>query len=171
MKEIMDRLSSYNIFNYLLPGVLLAVFGSRLTDFALLIENPFAAAFLYYFYGLVVSRIGSLLVEPILKRLGYVSHSEYEQYVSASKSDDHILILSEVSNMYRTLSSLFLCLIVVISCEFLSKSIGLTTWASNGIALAAFGALFAVSYVKQSAYVVSRIAVEAKAKNDHGEKK
>ena len=64
MKDLLEKLSSYNIFNYLFPGVLFAAMGSHLTSYSLLIDDTVIGVFVYYFYGLVVSRVGSLVLEP-----------------------------------------------------------------------------------------------------------
>lgn len=162
MKDLIDKLSSYNIFNYLLPGILFAALGSRLTGFPLLEENMLIGVFLYYFYGLVISRVGSLLVESFLKKIGYVSHVSYEKYVSASKADEQIIGLSEVNNMYRTLISLFMCLLIIMLCEAVCNRLGLTAWGSSFATLIFLTLLFVVSYKKQSAYVVARVRAVTK---------
>ena len=68
--------------------------------------------FLYYFIGLIISRIGSLILEPFLKLIKFVRFADYEDYVMASKSDPKIDLFSEQNNMYRTLCSLFIMLIL-----------------------------------------------------------
>lgn len=40
MKDLLDKISSYNIFNYLLPGVLFAAFVDALTSFQVLQRDP-----------------------------------------------------------------------------------------------------------------------------------
>ena len=72
MKDLIDKLSSYNIFNYLFPGVLFAALGDRLTSYSLLIDDIMVGVFIYYFIGLVISRLGSLFLEPLLKWLKIV---------------------------------------------------------------------------------------------------
>ena len=67
MKDLLDKLSSYNLFNYLFPGVLFAAFGDRLTSYSLLIDDIMIGFFIYYFIGLVISRLGSLFLEPLLR--------------------------------------------------------------------------------------------------------
>ena len=62
MDGLLDKISSYNIFNYLLPGSLFAVIADAVTDYRLIQEDIVVGLFLYYFIGLVVSRIGSLVV-------------------------------------------------------------------------------------------------------------
>ena len=66
MSEILDKLSSYNIFNYLLPGTLFAVAGDAFTSYSFVQKDVLVAVFAYYFMGLVISRIGSLMIEPFL---------------------------------------------------------------------------------------------------------
>ena len=67
MKELLDKLSSYNIFNYLLPGILFSVLASKTTELNLIQIDIILGVFVYYFIGLIISRIGSLIIEPILK--------------------------------------------------------------------------------------------------------
>ena len=110
MKDLLEKLSSYNIFNYLFPGILVAVLSTAVSSFDLLADDIVVGVFLYYFYGLVVSRIGSLVLEPIMKRIRVVRFAPYADFVAASRIDEKIDMLSEQNNVYRTLASAFLCL-------------------------------------------------------------
>ncbi len=110
MKDLLEKLSSHNIFNYLFPGILVAVLSTAVSSFDLLVDDIVVGVFLYYFYGLVVSRIGSLVLEPILKRIRVVRFAPYADFVAASRIDEKIDMFSEQNNLYRTLASTFLCL-------------------------------------------------------------
>jgi len=110
MKEILDKVTSYNLFNYLLPGTLFVVILERFTQYSFTQENLIISAFVYYFAGLVISRIGSLVVEPIFKKFEFVKFAEYKDFVIASKSDSKLEDLSEANNMYRTFVSMFVFL-------------------------------------------------------------
>lgn len=68
MKDLLDKISSYNLFNYLFPGILFAVISKEFTSYSLLQDNLIVGAFIYYFIGLVVSRFGSLVIEPASKK-------------------------------------------------------------------------------------------------------
>ena len=72
MKEILDKLSSYNLFNYLLPGVIFVVIANKVTHYDFIQDDIVIGAFLYYFIGMVISRFGSLAIEPILKYLSFL---------------------------------------------------------------------------------------------------
>lgn len=157
MKEIIDKISSYNLFNYLFPGIIFVVLLSKFTTIDLIIENNFLGAFLYYFIGLVISRIGSLILEPLFKKIKLVTFSDYKEFIEASKKDEKIELFSEVNNTYRTIASLFFCLLISVIYERLLSDI----LAMYGIEvyLIAIGllALFMFSYKKQTNYINKRI--------------
>jgi len=55
MKDLLDKLSTYNIFNYLLPGIIFSVFIDSFTTHFMIPDNIFVSIFVYYFIGLVIS--------------------------------------------------------------------------------------------------------------------
>lgn len=157
MKELLEKITSYNLFNYLFPGVLFAVFSKEITTYSFLQENLIIGAFVYYFIGLVVSRFGSLLVEPFLKKLSFLKFANYKEFVSASKKDPKIELLSEANNMYRTLSSLFILLLLLKIYEFIeSKFLILRDWNSY-IFIVILLSIFLFSYRKQTNYIIKRV--------------
>jgi len=162
MKEFLDKLSSYNLFNYLLPGVLFAVVANKFTKYAIPLDNVVVGAFVCYFIGLVVSRFGSLIIEPTLKKIGFLKFADYSDFVSASKKDSKIELFSEVNNMYRTLTSLLVLTLLLKFYEFLEKKItGLSEW-SPYILLLLLLTMFLLSYRKQTGYITKRIKANNK---------
>ncbi len=159
MKDLLDKLISYNIFNYLLPGVLLAVIVSAITSFKLLQDDLLTSAFVYYFLGAVVSRVGSLIVEPAMKRYGFISFAPYDDYVSASKNDPKLEILSETNNMYRTLCALILLVTVVYLYDLASRYHPFFKTLVPAMVILLLLALFLASYKKQTAYIVKRVSL------------
>ena len=87
MSELLQKLSTYNIFNYLFPGVVFVILLKKYTDINLIVDDVVLGLFLYYFLGLVLSRIGSILIEPLLKYWGVIQFSDYSKFVQASKLD------------------------------------------------------------------------------------
>jgi hypothetical protein len=157
MKELLDKLSSYNIFNYLFPGVIFVVLLSKISQYDLIQEDIITSAFLYYFIGLVISRVGSLFIESFLKWINFLKFSEYSKFVSTSKVDIKIDLFSEVNNMYRTFCSLFLLLIISKVYEtYLSE---LTFFKSYGysVLILLLLILFIFSYKKQTNYITKRV--------------
>lgn len=157
MKELLEKLSSYNIFNYLLPGIVFVAISKSLTKYDFIQEDIVIGVFLYYFIGLVISRIGSIVVEPILKWTKFVKFSEYRDYVEASGKDKLIEVLSESNNMYRTFLSLFLSLSFLKVFEFFSERFKCLNIISPEVAIVGLLLLFAFSYRKQTAYITKRV--------------
>jgi len=163
MADIIDKLSSYNIFNNLLPGTLFAGIGSQISSYSLVETNLLIAPFLYYFYGLVISRIGSLVVEPLLKKLGFLKFAGYEDYVAASKQDASLDRLSEVNNMYRTLCSLLFFLGAVVVLNALTHAFPVIDRIVPYVGGLGLLVLFLFSYRKQTSYIAKRISANARS--------
>jgi len=157
MRELLDKLSSYNIFNYLLPGIVFVVFAGKLTHYSLVQPDIVLGAFLYYFIGLVISRIGSLVIEPVLKKISFVKFAEYKDFVASAKSDPKLEILSESNNSYRTLSAMFLLLIALRIYEKVSGYFPrLVIWDAAVVVVLLFF-MFLFAYRKQTRYITQRI--------------
>ena len=112
MKEIVTKLTTYNIFNYLFPGVLYAFFIKEFFSINIIQKDLLIGFFVYYFIGSVISRIGSIFIERVLKKINFIKFVNYSDFISASQKDSKIKELSEQNNMYRTLLSLFFCLLI-----------------------------------------------------------
>ena len=87
----------------------------KFTRYSFIQDNLAVGVFVYYFISLVVSRVGSLLIEPILKKISFVKFAPYADYISASKTDPMLETLSEVNNMYGTFCSMFVLLLLCIA--------------------------------------------------------
>lgn len=157
MKDFFDKLSSYNLFNYLLPGILFVVIADEVTTHSFVQKDILLGVFLYYFIGLVISRIGSLAVEPILKAVKFLRFNAYSEYVKASKEDPKVELLSEANNMYRTITGLFVCLLLLIIYDAIAMRWDWFSHHSKVIALFLLMILFLFAYRKQSEYISKRI--------------
>ncbi len=158
MKELMEKISSYHIFNYLVPGVVFVSLLKTYTSYNIVVpENIFVMAFLYYFVGLVVSRIGSLVLDPILKKIKFVIFADYKDYTVAEKEDSAVSTLSEVNNMYRSLASVFFLLILSKIYELIIKTFPtLYPWTFSVLFLLLL-VMFLFAYRKQTSYVKRRV--------------
>jgi hypothetical protein len=157
MKEILDKIGVYNLFNFLLPGVLFAVTLEYLTSYSIAQENLVIGAFIYYFAGLVISRFGSLVIEPFLKKILFLKFSPYTDFVSATKNDPKIELLSQDNNMYRTFVALFVLLILVKVYELVADKFPVLNEQIVTITVVVLLIGFLLSYRKQSTYVSKRI--------------
>lgn len=157
MKEILDKLSSYNLFNYLFPGILFAIFAEEITHYSFIQPDLIIGAFLYYFIGLVVSRFGSLVIEPFFKKVGLLKFADYEEFITAAKKDSKIEVLSEANNMYRTLSSVFISLLILKIYELIEAKVQILSVWSLYILVVLLLVIFICSYKKQTKYIFKRI--------------
>lgn len=157
MNELIEKISSYNLFNYLLPGILFVVIGEKITPYVFEAENIVIGVFIYYFIGLIISRVGSLVIEPTLKKISFLKFANYNDFILASKDDSKIEIFSEANNMYRTFCSMFILLLLLKLYSYIeSKIASLQEWNSLTIILLLL-ILFLYSYKKQTNYIRKRI--------------
>lgn len=101
---------------------------------------------------MVASRLGSLLIEPLYKKLRIVKYASYEDFKNAEKTKDKdkLNLLLEQNNMYRTMVGVFIISIVGKPLvPFMTKN-----------ALVFFIILiviFSLSYRKQTSYIRKRV--------------
>lgn len=157
MKDILNKLSSYNIFNYLFPGIIFVVIAEIFTQYSFIIDDIILGLFFYYFIGLVISRFGSIVIESLLKKLSILEFASYDDFVSASKKDEKIEILSEVNNMYRTLCSAVTLLLLLKIYEYFEAKLPFLIDVNLYIILFLLLITFLFSYRKQTNYITKRI--------------
>jgi hypothetical protein len=157
MKEILDKLTSYNLFNYLLPGVIFSIIATEVTEYNFIQENIVIGAFLYYFIGMTISRIGSLVIEPTLKKIGFIIFADYKDFVSATEKDNKIEILSEANNTYRTFVSMIFNLLVLKGYNLLELKLSWLRDSQPIIMPIILLIIFLLAYRKQTIYVTKRI--------------
>jgi len=167
MSEFLKKLSSYNIFNYLLPGIIFVILIEKLTTYSLILDNMLLGLFLYYFIGLVISRLGSLILEPLFKKISIVQFSTYHDFINASKQDNKIETLSEVNNMYRTFSALLVTVILILVYKSVVAVIPLLLFIQDYLLSVLLLIIFIFSYRKQSSYITKRINYYKDGSNSH----
>lgn len=159
MKELLDKLSSYNIFNFLFPGVVFAVLVSHISSYNLVQNDIVIGVFIYYFYGAIISRVGSLILEPVLRKTRVVTFTPYEDFFRALSIDPKLDVLSETNNMYRTICSLLLCITIVFIYGKLEQNNLFIHASTPFICIIGLFILFILSYKKQTAYIAKRVSV------------
>ncbi len=158
MNDLLNKLSSYNLFNNLLPGILFVIFLNHFTEFEIKQDNLLLAAFLYYFIGMTVSRISSVLIEPVLKKIKFVKFREYKLFVDACKKDTKLDILVETNNKFRVL--LTVIIIVIFAKVFYSINLNYLKLSANlqqYLLLVSLTVIYLFSYRKQTNYITKRI--------------
>lgn len=157
MGEFLARLTTYNLFNYLFPGAIFVIALRALGIPLLETGSVVYDLFVFYFAGLVVSRVGSLIIEPAFKKIKVVEYAEYADYLKAADADKKIPELLEINNVYRTLVSLFFCIGLVLVGEHLAPLIGLTEESAGIVGVVAVLILFIGAYRKQTTFIRKRV--------------
>ena len=167
IKSISSKISSYNIFNNLLPGIVFCVTITKLTRFNMVVDSILEQLFIWYFSGIVISRIGSLLIEGLLKKIKikgtpYLNFADYKQYVSAAEAKPFIVTLSETNNTYRTIIALIISVgVVYLYDDLLYDWFAQNFAAGNKLTILLAGVLliflFVKSYKKQTDYIRKQV--------------
>jgi hypothetical protein len=163
MATLMDKIGSYNLFNYFVPGVIFALLATAYTPHSFVQPELATGVFVYYFIGMVLSRVGSLVVEPILlTSLPAKEAYSYDEYAKATLSEKKgvmLPILLEVTNTYRTIAAALVMLLLLKMESFAAHET--IAAAELGIASLLFlgAVLFSFAFRKQRKYV----AVQVKA--------
>ena len=170
LAQIVEKISSYNIVNNLYPGILFVYVLKLMFGTNLLSNNWFENLIVFYFVGMVLSRIGSIIIEPVMKKIKIIKYAPYQDYVKASSIDPLVDTLSETNNTYRTLLSTFICAFVYklgvsINEVCLKNKITFLQENKDWILLTLLILLFVFSYVKQTSYVRKRVESVLKRKN------
>ena len=167
MSEALNKISAYEFFNMLFPGVLLwfyviNLFGVKIAFTDNIISQSLSLLCITYFVGLIISRVGSLVLEPIAKKMKIVKW--HEDYYLAEKKDEKIKILLRDMNMYRSIMSLSLIALILTLCNFfLCGDTECSGFLIRVISIVFIFALFGMSYRKQSILITKRIT-ESKRK-------
>jgi len=159
-ENIIEKISRYNLFNYLLPGVVFVVFVLYIFNFDMSNisnMNLIFTLFFAYFVGMVVSRIGSIIFEPLFKLVRFIKFAEYNNFLEAIKIDKKIDKLSEENNVYRTYVALFATLLFLYIVKIIVKYFGFTDTQIELTILMLLFMLFLFSYRKQTNYIRNRI--------------
>ncbi len=166
MSEIINKLSSYNIFNYLFTGIVFIILSKILLDMDIYIKlneresNVVIDIFWAYFVGLTISRIGSLIIEPLFKKI--IKTKSYSKFIKVEKIDSKLSLLSEQNNIYRTLIALFFTLLVLYFIKFKLQYNGTL------LIIISLFLIYSVSYLKQTKYIVKRIETILKQGDNDG---
>lgn len=157
-KVILDKLSSYQLFNYFFPGILWVNAIEYFTIISFPNEDILLRLFIYYFVGLIISRFGSLVVEYFYKGFGWVIYSDYGNYLKAESKDQKLSTLSAENNTYRTLlSAVFLFLIVYGVAQIPQFEVFNESKWSLPVYTLLLVWLFSKSYNKQTSFVRYRV--------------
>lgn len=166
MDTFFDKISSYNIINYMLPGTIFAVISKNWLNYNFIInENILLVLIIIYFIGLAISRIGSIIIEPLLKKIKFIEFAQYEEFVKQDRKDHKISLLNETNNTFRTLIATIILLLFLKLYQYLSIIFCFSQYNCI-ILIICLLILFLFSYRKQSLYIKRRVSIVDEEKCD-----
>jgi len=157
MKELLEKISSYNVFNNFIPGVLFVIIAKYITRYDFIQGDILYGLFLYYFVGVVISRFGSVVIESILKKWRFIQSADYKDFIQVQKKDSKIDVLVEARNMFRTFCSMGFLLLILKLYEYISVKLCFCDTATSILMIVSIFILFLFSYKKQTDYIRERV--------------
>lgn len=159
MEKFLEKMDEYNIVNYLLPGVIFTYVLKCYVGIDISQHNIIEMIFIYYFIGSIINRIGSIAIEKILIKCKFIKYTSYEDYVKANEKDKKISKLVIINNMYRTICSGCILLLILKIIKGLFNKWNISISILNTILIIAIMLLYLFSYRKQTKYIGKRIEI------------
>lgn len=157
LKLIIDKLSQYNFLTNILPGTVLCIILKYLVGYDLIPDDYYQAGIVFYFVGMVNSRVGSLVIEPILKAISWVKFAPYSEFLRAEKEDAKLTILSQENNVFRSYISLMFISILGYIYKNCSLDLRLSLNNESLVLIVILFVLFLFAYKKQTSFVRKRV--------------
>ena len=157
LKLIIDKLSQYNFLTNILPGTVLCIILKYLVGYDLIPDDYCQAGIVFYFVGMVNSRVGSLVIEPILKAISWVKFAPYSEFLRAEKEDAKLTILSQENNVFRSYISLMFISILGYIYKNCSLDLRLSLNNESLVLIVILFVLFLFAYKKQTSFVRKRV--------------
>jgi hypothetical protein len=159
-----DKLDAYNLVANLVPGAALT-YALNLSGFPTPPPDDILAFLLVAFVaGVTVNRIGSLVLDPILrsKRLAFLKPKNYKSFVTSEREDSKLEILVANAGLYRTFFSGGMVYFVLLIFGLLADHIGFSArWTLSGSLVVAM-IVFLFALKKEDDYIHQRLSIKAK---------
>lgn len=157
MKSLIEKIDSYQIITNLLPGAFLILLLKYLSIFDYNNLNKVEIIAICYFGGLIVGRIGSLVIEPILKKVCFIKYSEYNDFVKASKEDSKLDILVQTSNFNRSILTCVAITPLIKVAQAIEERWKVIQPGSKWVSIFLLIVLFLFAYRKQIKFIKDRV--------------
>lgn len=153
-------ISSYNLINYFVPGVVFVYFIENLTTLKITSGDILVDIILYFVLGIAVNRFGSLFLKDYFRVLANkkVIRNDYVDYVNAIKQDSELKLINEMTDLYKTFATILLLLPLIKLFEFTRMKYDFVNEISIPFTLALLLVLSIMAFNAQEYYSSKRIA-------------
>ena len=150
-----DKLDAYNLFANLVPGAAL-IYALGYSGFPVPSPDKAIAFLLIAFVvGVTVNRIGSLILDPLLRHWKFLEPKNYQSFLTREKADRKLDALVANSGLYRTFLTAGVVYLLALLFGPLLTPIGgralLVAFVLGGMAV------FLFAFRKEDGYIHSRV--------------
>lgn len=157
LSKLLDKISSYDFLNYLLPGSIFCVFLKHLVGYDIIAFSMIENFLICYFVGLVISRFGSLVIKEVMKKVGFFVEVKYKDFLAAEKVDPKLTVLNAVNNMFCSFASAMSLLLLAYLVKYIAIIATIVTNHFGLIVVVLLLVLFLFSIRKQTAFIKKRV--------------
>lgn len=157
LSKLLDKISSYDFLNYLLPGSIFCVLLKHLVGYDIIAFSMIENFLICYFVGLVISRFGSLVIKEVMKKVGFFVEVNYKDFLAAEKVDSKLTVLNAVNNMFCSFASAMSLLLLAYLVKYIAIIATIVTNHFGLIVVVLLLVLFLFSVRKQTAFIKKRV--------------
>lgn len=157
MKELLDKISGYSIINNLIPGAVLCFFINDYLKLRIIKDEVFVNICLFYFIGIIISRVGSIIVEKVCEESKLIQKKDYGQFIEAEKNDEKLKTIAEICDLYRSIVALSIILMIGVIIAYFKVNYSSEKTIILLVIFVLLLVLMVSAYRKQTGYVVDRI--------------
>ncbi|MCR5836911.1 MAG: hypothetical protein K6G88_10435 [Lachnospiraceae bacterium] len=167
MDKIIEKLSSYHLLNYCIPGAVFWMVMEEVVNIKVGELNVGESIVIYYICGLIFSRIGSVIIEPLYIKLNIVKYAKTADYIDAEKEETKMSTLLEMNNMFRTFVPMCIAVLIL----EVAKLIPILAQIPQEVKVIFLSILllilFSLSYRKQTLAIKKRVDCYISKKNNN----
>ena len=153
-----DKLDAYNLVANLVPGAALT-YALHFSHFPTPPPDKFGAFLLVAFVaGVTTNRLGSLILDPVLRRIKFLKPKDYGSFLKREKEDQKLDALVANSGLYRTFFAAGLIYLVALVSSKIITEVSSQTLFTSLVVLGMTVFLFALQ--KEDCYIHSRIEAD-----------
>lgn len=169
MNDFIFLLSNLRVVSSIVPGAILCIYINDFLKINILRHETIVNIFIFYAVGVIIGRIGSIVIEPLFESFGIIDKENYPNFIDAEIKNPKVSTIDEISRFYRSMATLMMLIIVGILFEYPMNLYPLTYVLGGHIVSVLILILMIKSYSKQSEYTANRIkkVLEDDKENDN----
>lgn len=158
LSKLIGLLENFYLATYIIAGSAIGI-GFTIMDIEFFYSEFWLNLGLCYFAGMIASRLGSIVIEPICKRLNVIPWEPYEKFMKAEQKDttEKLLNISKLNGTYCTMSAVSIILLIASIVVNIQGHACCCQYFKYPFIYLCITILFLFSYKKQVTYTVKRI--------------